>query len=240
LADEKWEEAADAIRRISRDLVDPKNRDLDDVYARAEEQEEGNGVEAEEGQDIRDNNRSPAELALEDTVNRLEALVESATEALEENDRAASFEALENLHNFAQREYKNLDIQTTVGRVNNAEEVGLDGEAFTQALEDFRNSNSDEVAALEERKDALRELRGSLEDLVESFEDDNNSALVLAINDLLENENADSSVRAQLDNALEFLDTNEREQAQEAVENAVTRVREQEDAVESSLESLEE
>jgi len=57
---------------------------------------------------------------------------------------------------------------------------------------------------------------------------------------LLENENADSAVRAQLDNALEFLDTNERDQAEEAVENAITRVREQEDAVESSLDSLEE
>jgi len=37
LADEKWEEAADAIRRISRDLVDPNNRELDDVHERAEE-----------------------------------------------------------------------------------------------------------------------------------------------------------------------------------------------------------
>lgn len=61
LADEKWEEASEAVHRISRDLVDPLNEGADDVFARGAE---GNGVGPDEAAEIGDNNLSVGELAL--------------------------------------------------------------------------------------------------------------------------------------------------------------------------------
>jgi len=108
-------------------LVDPLNQGTDDVFARGEE---GNGIGPDEGVEIGDNNLSVGELALEDTVNQLDALVEVALEALQGEDRAAAQEAVEHLHDFAQRQYKNIDLQTTVSRLEKAEEVGQDAEAL--------------------------------------------------------------------------------------------------------------
>lgn len=170
----------------------------------------------------------------------MDALVEVALDALEGEDRAAAQEAVENLHNFAQRQYKNIDLQTTVSRLEKAEEVGQDEEALEQALEDFENSNNEEKKALKDHAEALLGLKEQIENVLASFEEDNNSGLTLAIQDLLNEEATNSAVRAQLDNAVEFLDHNERESAQEALENAVTRLEEEASAVDSSIDSVKE
>jgi len=51
-------------------------------------------------------------------------------EAVEEKDKLRALEAVENLFSFAQKQYKLIDVQTTVNSVKKAEEVGDDNDSF--------------------------------------------------------------------------------------------------------------
>lgn len=72
LADGQIEEAVTAVNNISLKIVDPRGENQEDIFSRLEEQGEGNGVEPDVGYDIREVNKAPTEVSVENLVDEIE------------------------------------------------------------------------------------------------------------------------------------------------------------------------
>lgn len=125
--------------------------------------------------DITENNKSPSELEHEDVLDQVQTLFEQFTLAVEEEDKLKALEAIENLFTFSQKQYKLIDVQTTLNGVKKAQEIGDDNEAFVQTLEEFKSSNEEERDLIKNRAESLLGLKENLEAVQKTFEEDTNT-----------------------------------------------------------------
>jgi len=109
--------------------------------------------------DITENNKSPSELEHEDVLDQVQTLFEQFTLAVEEEDKLKALEAIDNLFTFSQKQYKLIDVQTTLNGVKKAQEIGDDNEAFVQTLEEFKSSNEEERDLIKNRAESLLGLK---------------------------------------------------------------------------------